>query len=26
VSASDDDLPDVRGDEPELLSAADVAK
>jgi ATP-binding cassette subfamily B protein len=26
VSASDDDLPDVRGDEPELLSAADVVK
>jgi ATP-binding cassette, subfamily B, heavy metal transporter len=26
VSASDDDPPDVRGDEPELLSAADVAK
>ena len=26
VSASDDDPPDVRSDEPELLSAADVAK
>jgi ATP-binding cassette, subfamily B, heavy metal transporter len=26
MSASDDDPPDVRGDEPELLSAADVAK
>jgi len=26
VSTSDDDPPDVRGDEPELLSAADVAK